>query len=77
MIAGRELHQDSQRIVELIRERLLAAQDRQRSHPDERDRDVSFSPEDDVFLKDSATKGGVCLGRRGNLSPRYISPSRF
>ena len=66
--------QDAQRTVELIRQRLTAAQDRQRAYADERSRDVTFAPEDRVFLKVSLTKGGVRFGRRGKLRRRYIGP---
>ena len=61
-------------MVELIRQRLAAAQDRQRAYADERRRDVTFSPEDRVFLRVSSTRGGMRFGRRGKLSPRYIGP---
>ena len=66
--------QESRRIVELIRQRLAAVQDRQRAYADERRRDVTFAPEDSVFLRVSPTRGGVRFGRRGKLSLRYIGP---
>ena len=53
---------------------MAAAQDRQRAYADERRRDVTFAPEDRVFLRVSPTRGGVRFGRRGKLSPRYIGP---
>ena len=71
---GPELLQDSQRVIETIRQRLRAAQDRQRSYADQRRREVSFAPGDHVFLKVSPTKGSVRFGQRGKLSPRYVGP---
>ena len=74
LVVGPEMLQDAQRTIELIRQRLTAAQDRQRAYADESRRAVTFSPEDRVFLKVSPTKGGVRFGRRGKFSPRYIRP---
>ena len=74
MIVGPELLQDSQRTVELIRQRLVAAQDRQPAYADQRRRDISFASGDNVFLKVAPTKGGVRFGRQGELSPWYIGP---
>ena len=74
MIVGLEMLQESQRTVELIRQRLVAAQDRQRAYADERRREVTFAQGDRVFLRVSPTRGGVRVGRRGKLSPRYIGP---
>ena len=62
LIVGPEMLQESQRTVELIRQRLAAAQDRQRAYADERRRDVTFAPEDRVFLRVSPTRGGVRFG---------------
>ena len=74
MIIGPKRLQESQRTVELIRQRLAATKDSQRAYADERRRDVTFAPEDRVFLRVSLTRGGVRFGRRGKLSPRYIGP---
>ena len=50
MIVGPEMLQESQRVVELMRQRFAAAKDRQRAYANERHRDVTFAPEDHVFL---------------------------
>ena len=60
--------------MELIRQRFAAAQDRQWAYADQRRRDISFAPEDRVFLKVSPTKGGVHFGRQGKMSSGYIGP---
>ena len=60
--------------VNVIRAKLKAAQDRQKSYADKRRKDLEFEVEDRVFLKLSPWKGVVCFGKRGKLSPRYIGP---
>ena len=60
--------------VNVIRARLKAAQDRQKSYADKRRKDLEFKVEDRVFLKLSPWKGVVHFGKRGKLSPRYIGP---
>ena len=60
--------------VNVIRARLKAAQDRQKSYVDKRRKDLEFEVKDRVFLKLSPWKGVVRFGKRGKLSPRYIGP---
>ena len=60
--------------VNVIRARLKAAQDRQKSYADKCRKDLEFEVEDQVFLKLSPWKGVVRFGKRGKLSPRYIGP---
>ncbi|GKV34371.1 hypothetical protein SLEP1_g42748 [Rubroshorea leprosula] len=73
-ILGPELVQQSSEIVQLIKERLRAAQSRQKSYADRRRRDLEFEVGDHVFLKVSPTRGVLRFGIRGKLSPRYIGP---
>ncbi|CAL2238916.1 unnamed protein product [Prunus armeniaca] len=63
--------------VKIIRERLKAAQDRQKSYADNRRKDLQFEVGDWVFLKLSPWKGIMRFGRRGKLSPRYIGPYKI
>ena len=60
--------------VKIIRERLKAAQDKQKrwAHLDRRP--LEFEVGDFVFLKISPTKGVIRFGSRGKLSPRFIGP---
>ncbi|GKV13613.1 hypothetical protein SLEP1_g24604 [Rubroshorea leprosula] len=58
----------------LIKERLCAAQSRQKSYADRRRRDLKFEVGDHLFLKVSPTRGVLKFGIRGKLSPRYIGP---
>ena len=58
----------------MIRSRLKAAQDRQKSYADLKRRDIEYNVGDKVFLKISPWKGVVRFGKRGKLSPRFIGP---
>jgi len=69
-----ELIEDAKAKIQLIRDRLKAAQDRQKSYADNRRRDLEFNEGDKVFLKVSPWKGVLRFRRRGKLSPRYIGP---
>ncbi|XP_070014430.1 uncharacterized protein [Nicotiana sylvestris] len=58
--------------VQLIRQRLLVAQSRQKSYADKRRRDLVFTIGDKVFLRVFRMKGVIRFGERGKLSPRFI-----
>ncbi|KAL6137810.1 hypothetical protein ACLB2K_063099 [Fragaria x ananassa] len=71
---GPEIIQDTSEKIKVIRDRLKAAQNRQKSYADNRRKDLEFQVGDWVFLKLSPWNGVVCFGKRGKLSPRYIGP---
>ena len=73
-LIGLEIVQDTTEKVNMIRERLKIARDRQKSYADNRRRDLQFEIGDQVFLKISPWKGVLRFGKRGKLSPRYIGP---
>ena len=73
-LIGLEIVQDTTEKVNMIRERLKIANDRQKSYADNRRRDLKFEIGDQVFLKISPWKGVLRFGKRGKLSPRYIGP---
>ena len=60
--------------VKIIRERLKAAQDRQKKWADLSRRPLEFEIRNKVFLKISPTRGVIRFGNRGKLSPRFIGP---
>ena len=60
--------------MELIRQRLVAAQNRQRKYADQNIRDMEFTTGDLVLLKVSPWKGVMRFGKQGKLSPRFIGP---
>ena len=73
-LLGPEIVQATVDKVNVIRAKLKAAQDRQKSYADKRRKDLEFEVEDRVFLKLTPWKGVVRFGKRGKLSPRYIGP---
>ena len=73
-LIGPDVIQEAVDTVKLIRERLLAAQSRQKAYADKRRRPLEFQIGDWVFLKVSPMKGVMRFGRKGKLSPRYIGP---
>ena len=60
--------------VKVIRERLKAAQDRQKQWADLSKRPLVFEAGDKVFLKISPTRGVIRFGSQGKLSPRFSGP---
>ncbi|KAJ9552428.1 hypothetical protein OSB04_016473 [Centaurea solstitialis] len=72
--AGPEIIQETADKVNGIRERLKAAQDRQKSYADKKRRPIDFQVGDRVMLKVSPWKGIIRFGKRGKLSPRFLGP---
>ncbi|XP_075091488.1 uncharacterized protein LOC142171698 [Nicotiana tabacum] len=58
--------------VQLIRQRLLTAQSRQKSYADKRRRDLVFIIGDKVFLRVTPMKSVIRFEKRGKLSPKFI-----
>ena len=71
---GPEVVQRTKDIVDLIRGRLVAAQDRQKKYADLARKGKEYEVGDLVFLKVSPWKGLMRFGKKGKLSPRYIGP---
>ncbi|GJW23198.1 putative reverse transcriptase domain-containing protein [Tanacetum coccineum] len=69
-----ELVQETTDKVVLIKERLKAARDRQKSYVDNRRNPLEFEVGDQVLLKVSPWKGVVRFGKKGKLAPRYVGP---
>ena len=73
-ITGPDLIRDTSEKVNLIRQRLLTAQSRQKSYADVRRRPLEFKVGDHVFLKVMPKGGVVRFSKRGKLSSRFIGP---
>ncbi|GJV46429.1 putative reverse transcriptase domain-containing protein [Tanacetum coccineum] len=58
----------------LIKEKLKAARDRQKSYADNRRKPLEFEAGDQVLLKVSPWKGVIRFGKKGKLAPRYVGP---
>ena len=73
-ITDPDLIRDTSEKVNLIRQRLLTAQSRQKSYADIRRRPLEFEVGDHVFLKVMPKRGVVGFGKHGKLSLRFIGP---
>ena len=73
-LLGPELVQDAREKIHLIKGRLKAAQDRQKSWTDRKRRELKFQVGDYIFLKVSLMKGIMRFGKHGKLSPCCIGP---
>ncbi|XP_074278075.1 uncharacterized protein LOC141601680 [Silene latifolia] len=60
--------------VHVIRQKMRAAQDRQKSYADFRRSDIEFAVGDKVLLKESPMKLVMRFGKRGKPSQKYIGP---
>ncbi|GJZ42360.1 putative reverse transcriptase domain-containing protein [Tanacetum coccineum] len=75
-LTGPELIQETTEKIVLIKQRMQAAQDRQKSYADRKRKPMEFKVRDRVMLKVSPWKGVVRFGKRGKLNPRYVGPFR-
>ncbi|GJX93646.1 reverse transcriptase domain-containing protein [Tanacetum coccineum] len=73
-VIGPELVLETTDKVVLIKEKLKAARDRQKSYADKRRKPLEFEVGDRVLLKVSPWKGVVRFGKKGKLAPRYVGP---
>ncbi|GKE35008.1 putative reverse transcriptase domain-containing protein, partial [Tanacetum coccineum] len=69
-LMGPEIVQETTEKITLIKDRLKAARDRQKSYADKRRKPLEFSVGDHVLLKVSPCKGVVRFGKKGKLAPR-------
>ncbi|XP_074283677.1 uncharacterized protein LOC141608213 [Silene latifolia] len=58
----------------IVRQKMRAAQDRQKSYADLKRSEIEFAVGDKVLLKVSPMKGVMQFGKRGKLSQNYIGP---
>ncbi|GJT01901.1 retrotransposon protein, putative, ty3-gypsy subclass [Tanacetum coccineum] len=73
-LTGPELIQETTEKIVLIKQRMQAAQDRQKSYADRKRKPIELEIRDRVMLKVSPWKGVVRFGKRGKLNPRYVGP---
>ncbi|GKB86352.1 putative reverse transcriptase domain-containing protein [Tanacetum coccineum] len=73
-LIGPELVQETTDKVVVIKEKLKAARDHQKSYADNRRKPLEFEVGDRVILKVSPWKGVVWFGKKGKLAPRYVGP---
>ncbi|GKC48469.1 putative reverse transcriptase domain-containing protein [Tanacetum coccineum] len=75
-LSGSELIQETMEKIILIKQRMQAAQDRQKSYADRKQEPMEFEVRDKVTLKVSPWKGVVRFDKWGKLNPRYVRPFR-
>nr|GEZ47544.1 putative reverse transcriptase domain-containing protein [Tanacetum cinerariifolium] len=73
-LTGPKLIQETMEKIILIKQRMQAAQDRQKNYADRKRKPMEFEIGDRVMLKVSPWKGVVRFGKRGKLNPRYDIP---
>ena len=73
-LMGLDIVQLTSEKVDLIKQNLKVAQDRQKSYSDLKRRDIEYQVGDKVFLKVSPWRGVLRFGKKGKLAPRYIGP---
>nr|GEY30441.1 reverse transcriptase domain-containing protein [Tanacetum cinerariifolium] len=69
-----EMIQETTKKIILIKRRIQAAQDRQKSYADQKRKPMEFKVRDRVMLKVSPWKRVVRFIKQGKLNPRYIGP---
>ncbi|GKD23711.1 putative reverse transcriptase domain-containing protein [Tanacetum coccineum] len=76
-LIGPEMVQETTDKVALIKERLKAARDRQKSYAENRRKPLEFEVGDQLLLKVSPWKGALHFGRKGKLALRYVGPFKI
>ncbi|RVW45638.1 RNA-directed DNA polymerase-like [Vitis vinifera] len=69
-----EIVQETTKKIQLSKEKLKTAQDRQKSYADQRRRPLEFEEENWVFVKVSIRRGIFRFGKKGKLAPRFVGP---
>ena len=73
-VIGPDIVKDIESKVQVIRQRLKAASDRQKSYADLKRKDIEYEMGDKVFLKVSPWRKVLRFGKKGKLSLRFIGP---
>ena len=71
---GPDIVKDTEAKVQVIRQKLKAASDRQKSYADLKRKDIEYEVGDKIFLKVSPWRKIMWFGQKGKLSLRFIGP---
>ena len=71
-VIGPNIVKDTEAKVQVIRQRLKTASDRQKSYADLKMKDIEYEVGDKVFLKVSPWRKVLRFGKKGKLSPKFI-----
>nr|GEV59790.1 putative reverse transcriptase domain-containing protein [Tanacetum cinerariifolium] len=73
-LTGLKIIQETMENIVLIKQRIQATQERQKSYANLKRNPMEFEVRDRVMLKVLPWKGVVRFGKRGKLNPRYVGP---
>ena len=73
---GPEIVEETTEKIKSVRDKMRAAQDRQKHYADKRRKELEFAVGDMVYLKMITFKGRVRISGRRKLDPRYLGPFR-
>ena len=73
---GPEIVEDTTEKIKSVRDKMRAAQDRQKHYADKRRKELEFAVGDMVYLKKITFKERVRISGRRKLDPRYLGPFR-
>lgn len=76
-VFGPDILLEAEKQVRLMRERLKAAQSRQKSYHDQRHRQIQFEVNDYAYLRVTPLKGLKRFHMRGKLAPRFVGPFKI
>ena len=74
---GPEIVEETTEKVKFLKDKMRAAQDRQKKYADKRRKDLEFVVDDLVHLKMITFKGRVRINGRRKLYSRYLDPFRI
>ena len=73
-VIGLDIVKYTEAKVQVIRQRLKAASDRQKSYADWKRKDIEYEVGDKVFLQVFPWRKILWFDKKGKLSPRFIGP---
>src|SRR3954464_15840517 len=73
-LIGQDIIQHAEDQVRVIRENLKAAQSRQKSNYDRKNKEMVYQPREQAYLRVTPMRGTHRFGIKGKLAPRYIGP---
>ena len=73
-LLGPEIVEETTEKIQLIKEKLKTAQDRQKSYANQRRRALEFEEGDWVFIKVPPQRGIFRFGKKEKLTPRFVVP---
>src|SRR3954466_7400668 len=77
LLFGPDMIKEAEEQFRIVRDRLKAAQSRQKSYYDRHHRQESYNLDEKAYLRVTPLKGTQRFGIKVNLAPRYIRPFRI